>query len=168
MSDNIITVPPGEPHFIIERLFEAPRTLVYRCYTEPRHLARFWGPRGSTLTECRIDLRIGGVWWVRWQTSDGASYGYASVYLEIVPQVRLHYRDAPSDWVFGLEGLPPIELDSTIALEDRGRSTLVTVTVRCRSVAERDENVQRGFTHMVSVGNDRLAEYLSTIDLSEV
>jgi uncharacterized protein YndB with AHSA1/START domain len=168
MSENIVHAPAGENYFTIRRNFEAPRRLIYKCYTEPQHMAHFWGPRETTLAECRIDLRVGGVWKVRWQYPDGRSWGYASVYLAITPDSELHYRDAPNDWVFGLDGLPPVELDSTIALADQGRNTLVTVTVRCASVAARDENLRRGFSGMVSVGNDRLAEYLRTIDLATV
>jgi len=166
MSDgNIVTAPPGENWFSIVRTFAAPRRLVYKCYTEPQHMARFWGPRGSTAT-CRIDLRIGGVWRVDWQFADGSGFGYSSVYLEIVPDERLHYRDAPADWTFGLEGLPPVELLSTISLAGGAATTTVTVKVVCTSVAARDENVQRGFTGMVSVGNDRLADYLEALDRS--
>jgi uncharacterized protein YndB with AHSA1/START domain len=105
---------------------------------------------------------------VRWQYPDGRSWGYASVYLNIVPEAEIHYRDAPNDWVFGLDGLPPVELDSTIALTDQDRNTVVTVTVRCTSVTARDENIRRGFTGMVGIGNDRLAEYLENIDLAQV
>lgn len=164
MTDkNIVSAPPGENWFTIVRSFEAPRRLVYKCYTEPQHMARFWGPRGSTAT-CHIDLRVGGVWRVDWQFADGSGFGYSSVYLDIVPDERLHYRDAPADWVFGLDNLPEAELVSTISLEGTARTTIVTVKVVCASVAARDENVKRGFTGMVSVGHDRLAEYLETLD----
>lgn len=168
MSQNIVHAPPGENYFTISRSFDAPRRLVYKCYTEPQHMSQFWGPREAVRTECRIDLRVGGVWTVRWHYPDGKSFGYASVYLEISPDAELHYRDAPNDWTFGLDGLPPLELDSTIALSDQGRGTSVLVTVRCPSVEARDENVRRGFAGMVGVGNDRLADYLKTIDLAKV
>ena len=164
MADkNIVAAPPGERYFTITRDFAAPRALVYKCYTEPQHMARFWGPRGTTAT-CRIDLRIGGVWRVDWQFPDGSGYGYSSVYLEIVPNERLHYRDAPDEWTFGLDGLPPVELVSTISLDGDANTTTVTVRIECGSVAARDENVERGFTGMVSVGHDRLAEYLVTLE----
>jgi uncharacterized protein YndB with AHSA1/START domain len=168
MGENVVSAPPGENWFSIVRTFDAPRRLIYKCYTEPQHMAHFWGPRDTRLVECRIDLRVGGVWKVRWQYPDGRSWGYASVYLGIVPDAELHYRDAPGDWTFGLDGLPPVELDSSIALADRGRGTTVIVTVRCVSVAARDETVRRGFAGMVGVGHDRLDEYLTTIDLSTV
>jgi len=166
MSDkNIVIAPPGENWFSIVRTFEAPRRLVYKCYTEPQHMARFWGPRGSN-AKCRIDLRVGGVWRVDWRFPDGSGFGYSSVYLEIVPDERLHYRDAPADWIFGLDGLPPADLVSTISLDERDGRTTVTVRVECASIAARDDNIKRGFTGMVSTGHDRLAEYLLTLDLA--
>lgn len=168
MGENVVHAPPGENHFTISRSFDAPRRLVWKCYTEPQHMSQFWGPRDVARIECKIDLRVGGVWTVRWYYPDGRSWSYASVYLGIAPDTELHYRDAPDDWVFGLDGLPPLELDSTITLSDHGRGTNVLVTVRCVSVAARDETVARGFSGMVSTGNDRLAEYLNTIDLAEV
>lgn len=161
MSDNAVTAPAGEAWFSIARTFDAPRGLVWTCYTEPRHMAHFWGPRGSTLEVCTIDLRRAGIWRVRWRFPNGDGWGYASIYLDIVAAERLHYRDAPYDWNGGLEGLPPVELLSTISLADTPTgATQVTVRVECVSTDARDETVRRGFANMVSLGNDRLAEYL--------
>lgn len=161
MSQNVVTVPPGADYFTIERSFEAPRILVWKCYTEPQHLARFWGPREAA-TAATLDLRVGGVWRTVWTYPNGQTYAYSSVYLEIVRPERLHYRDAPNDWVGGLDGLPPAELTSTIGLAEREGRTTVLAHVRAASVALRDETVARGFTGMVSQGNDRLAEYLAS------
>jgi uncharacterized protein YndB with AHSA1/START domain len=163
MSENTVTVPPGADYFTIERSFDAPRRLVWKCYTEPQHLARFWGPRDAT-TRATIDLRVGGVWLTEWTYANGGSYGYASVYLELEEPERIHYRDCPKDWTGGLDGLPPVELVSTITLRDTGGKTEVFVKVVCTSVAARDETVKRGFAGMVGIGHDRLAEYLETLD----
>jgi len=167
MNENVVSAPPGADYFTIARSFDAPRTLVWKCYTEPHHLARFWGPRDATTTST-VDLRVGGVWRTQWRYANGGEYGYNSVYLELVAPERIHYRDAPQDWTGGLDGLPPAELISTINLSEAGGRTQVLAHVRCASVEARDENVRRGFTGMVSVGNDRLAEYLKTIDLAQV
>ena len=167
MSENIVTVPPGADYFTIERTFDAPRTLVWKCYTQPHHLARFWGPHDATTTST-VDLKVGGLWRTKWRYANGGEYGYTSVYLELVEPERIHYRDAPADWAGGLDGLPPAELVSTIMLNEAGRRTKVLAHIRCLSVAARDETVARGFTGMVSVGHDRLAEYLKIIDLAKV
>lgn len=163
MSQTIVNAPEGERWFSIVRSFDAPRTLVYRCYTTPEHMAHFWGPRGSRLTVCDIDLKVGGVWRVRWEFPDGRSWGYSSVYTRIVPDEAVHYRDAPYDWAGGFDGLPPLELDSTIALTGDDRETIVTVTVHWMSVEARDTAVKQGFATMVDTGHQRLAEYLLTL-----
>jgi uncharacterized protein YndB with AHSA1/START domain len=163
MDQNIILVPPGADYFTIERQFNAPRKLIWKCYTDPQHLARFWGPRDAT-TKSTVDLRVGGVWRTQWTYANGGEYGYNSVYLELAEPERIHYRDAPNDWAGGLDGLPPAELTSTISLGETDGQTTVHVHVRAASVAARDETVKRGFTGMVSIGHDRLAEYLATLN----
>ena len=167
MNEQQILVPEGQNYFQIIRRFEAPRALIYKCYTEPRHMVHFWGPHGSTTPVCKIDLRVGGVWRIVMRWANGNEYGYSSVYSEIVAPERIAYRDAPDDWEFGLDGLPPAKLLSTIVLDEAGMGTTVTVTVRCISVEVRDETVRRGFTGMVTQGNERLAEYLRTLDLTQ-
>ena len=163
MSENIVSAPPGESWFSITRRFEAPPGLIWRCYTEPQHLARFWGPRDATTTST-VDLRVGGIWHTQWQYENGSSFGYTSVYLEIAEPRLLRYRDAPNGWSGGLDGLPPVDLLSAITLESKDNGTEVFVKVVCTSVAARDETVRRGFALMVGTGHDRLAEYLKTLD----
>jgi uncharacterized protein YndB with AHSA1/START domain len=163
MSENIVSAPSGENWFSITRTFEAPRRLVWRCYTEPQHLARFWGPRDARTTST-IDLRVGGVWRTEWAYDNGTSFGYSSVYLDLTEPERIHYRDAPNDWPGGLDGLPPVELLSTISLAEADGRTTMAAHVECVSVAARDETVRRGFAGMVSTGNDRLADYLKTLN----
>lgn len=164
MSQNIVLTPADDPVIVITRSFEAPQALVFNCYTEPRHMVHFWGPHGSTTPVCEIDLRPGGVWRTVMRFASGQEFGYTSVYLEIVPRERIVYRDAPDDWKGGLDGLPPVRMHSTIALEADGSGTRVTATVRCPSIAIRDEQIGHGFAEMVKVGNDRLAAYLASLD----
>ncbi len=160
---NVVETPANDPVIFITRTFDAPRALIFKCYTQPEHMVHFWGPHGSTTPVCKIDLRVGGLWRTVMRFASGHEYGYTSVYLEITPPERIVYRDAPDDWPGGLDGLPPPMLHSTIALDEEGGRTTVTVTVRCPSIEFRDEQVRRGFAEMVKVGNDRLAEYLKTL-----
>jgi len=162
MSQNVVTVPPGADFFTIERSFEAPRTLVWNCYTQPQHLARFWGPRDAT-TAATVDLRVGGLWRIEWTYDNGGRYAYTSVYLDLAEPERIHYRDAPDNWAGGLDGLPPAQLLSTITLTEAAGRTTVLAHIQAASVAARDETVSRGFAGMVGIGNDRLADYLPTL-----
>jgi uncharacterized protein YndB with AHSA1/START domain len=162
MNKNIVTTPADEPVILMERMFDAPRALVFRCYTDPVQLAHFWGPRNAR-TKTTLDLKVGGVWVTEWTYDNGGRYGYTSVYLEITPVERIVYRDAPDGWQGGIDGLPPITLHSTITLTEDGQRTRLNVAVLCNSIAERDDNVKRGFALMVGTGNDRLEEYLATL-----
>lgn len=156
---DVVTVPEGADYFTIDRVLSGPRPLIWKCYTEAQHLVRFWGPR-DVKTKATVDLRVGGVWVTRWTYPSGSEYGYASIYTEIAEPERIRYRDAPTDWPGGFDGLPPAQLTSLIELTDKDGGTNVHVHVKAASVALRDDTVARGFAGMVSMGNDRLEEYL--------
>ena len=163
MSKNVVTVPAGADYFTIDRVLDAPRVLIWKCYTEPQHLARFWGPRDAT-TAATVDLRVGGVWRTSWTYQNGSEYGYSSVYLDLIEPERIHYRDAPT----GLAGRPRRTAAGRADLDDRAQRDAMAARLSmsmcaAASVALRDETVARGFAGMVSVGNDRLDEYLRTL-----
>lgn len=159
-----VEAPEEDPVILITRVLEAPRALVWRCYTEPQHMVHFWGPHGSTTPVCEVDLRPGGIWRTVMRFGSGNEYGYTSVYLEIAPPDRIVYRDAPDDWQGGdPETLPPWQIHSTLALAEEGQKTRLSVTVRFRGIAERDDAVKRGFAGMVIQGNERLEDYLKTL-----
>jgi uncharacterized protein YndB with AHSA1/START domain len=161
--DQRVLMPAGERQFQVIREFNAPRALVFDCYTQPKHMVHFWGPHGGTVPECRIDLRVGGVWRVVMRFANGSEYGYSSVYTNIEAPKRLDWRDAPDDWQFGLEGLPPAELVSSIELDDLGGNrTRMTTTVRFLTVEARDQAVRQGFIGMVTQGGERLVAYLAS------
>jgi uncharacterized protein YndB with AHSA1/START domain len=164
MSQNIVETPADESILLITRSFAAPRTLIYRCYTDPQHLARFWGPRNARTRATITALEPGGVWETHWTYDDGGQYSYTSVYIVLKPVEEITYRDAPNGWPGGLEGLPPVSLQTTMLLTEADAETTVKVLVRCTSVAARDQIVKQGFAGMVATGHDRLAEYLQTIE----
>lgn len=161
-----VEAPDAEPVILISRLLDAPRTLVWRCYTEPRHMIHFWGPHGSTTPVCEVDLRPGGIWRTVMRFGSGNEYGYVSVYLEITEPERIVYRDAPDGYT-GTGVLPPWQIHSTLDFAEDGTKTRLSVTVRFRGIAERDDAVTRGFAGMVIQGNERLADYLKTLDQTQ-
>jgi uncharacterized protein YndB with AHSA1/START domain len=164
IPEQQIVIPDGQTHFNVIREFAAPRELVFACYTQPEHMVHFWGPHGGTVPECRIDLRVGGVWRVVMRFANGSEYGYSSVYTRIDAPSFLGWRDAPDAWQGGLDGLPPAEIVSTMELGDLGDDrTRMTLTVRFVSTTARDEAIRRGFTGMVTQGNERLEAYLAKV-----
>src|SRR5258705_13217394 len=95
MTSSIVTTPAGEPVILIERIFAAPRALVFRLITDPFHLAQFHGPHGVTNTISEMDVRPGGYWRQVMRFPDGSEYPLTNVYLEVAEPERLIYRDAP-------------------------------------------------------------------------
>ena len=91
MSDQ-----PQADELVFTRVFEAPRELVFRCMTEPEHLAHFWGPAGvSTPVEnITVDLRPGGAFeTVMVNDADGSQYAMRAVYVEVAAPERLVWTD---------------------------------------------------------------------------
>lgn len=85
---------------VLERVFDAPRDLVFKMFKEPEHLMRWWGPRGWELPVCNVDFRPGGVWHYCMKCVDqnhGEYYGMESwgkaVYKEIIEPEKLVYTD---------------------------------------------------------------------------
>lgn len=66
--------PPGEPISIITHTFDAPRAVVWKATTDPKHVANWWGPRGVTTKVVKLDLRPGGAWRFEHHMPDGSIY----------------------------------------------------------------------------------------------
>jgi uncharacterized protein YndB with AHSA1/START domain len=78
----------------IERIFDAPRSLVFKAWTEPEHLVHWYGPRGFTLPSCKLDLRPGGSWRSCMLSPEGREYWVKGVYREILEPERLVFTYA--------------------------------------------------------------------------
>ncbi|HZU03637.1 MAG TPA: SRPBCC domain-containing protein, partial [Ktedonobacteraceae bacterium] len=87
----------GEQEFVVERQFNAPRTLMFQVFTQPEHLKRWWAPPPYTLPVCTIDLRPGGIWHYCMRSPEGQDQWARSVYQEIVPPEKLVYTTTFAD-----------------------------------------------------------------------
>jgi uncharacterized protein YndB with AHSA1/START domain len=151
--------------FVITRVFDAPRDLVWKAYSESERLMRWWGPNGFTMLVCKIALRLGGVFHYCMRSPDGHDMWGKWVFCEIVAPERIVSTDFFSD----KEGNPVTPAHSGMSA-DWPAETLVTVTFAehegetkltlqhtiLESVAERN-----GAQHGWAESFDRLAEYLA-------
>ena len=161
MSSSIVTRSADEASVTIERVFDAPRTLIFKLITDPFHLVHFYGPRGVTSPVCEMDLRPGGVWRHVVRFPDGREYPITSIYLEVVEPERIVYRDAPDGSTGGLDGLPPPQLVTSILFEELDGRTRLTAHFSATCIAARDKAM--GFADAMSEGNEKLASYLDTL-----
>jgi uncharacterized protein YndB with AHSA1/START domain len=108
------------------RLFKAPRALVFKAFTDPTHLARWWGPHGFTNPVCAFDARPGGALRIHMRAPDGTIYVTSGVIQEIVAPERLVFTIA------ALEGDGTIRLENltTVSFVERAGTTELTLQVR--------------------------------------
>ena len=89
--------PATGREFSITRMFDAPREVVWQCFTEPAHMKEWWGPKGSTIVASTMDLRVGGTYHGAMRDPDGRVMWAKFVYREIVAPERLVWEHSFSD-----------------------------------------------------------------------
>jgi len=147
----------GDREIVMTRVFDAPRELVFKALTTPELLKRWFGPHGWTLTECEVDLRVGGAWRFLSKGPDGRTMGMRGVYREIVPPERIQYTESFDEWVEQGSAL----ITTTLAERD-GRTTLTCVSL-APSREVRDAVIRTGMEHGAAETYDRLADTLHSL-----
>jgi len=140
----------------VSRVFDAPRTLIFRMWAEPAHIRQWWGPRGYTTLYCEMDLRPGGRWRVESRRDeDGYRTAEEGVFREVVEPERLvftHMWDSE-------KGKPGAETLVTVTFaEHEGRTTMTFHQATFTSVEVRDGHIQ-GWSEAF----DMLAEHLADV-----
>jgi uncharacterized protein YndB with AHSA1/START domain len=159
MTATIDVSVADRPVIIITRDFDAPRELVWRCITDPSHVAAWYGGPGFTNPVCEMDLRPGGTWHHVMQAPNGARYTINSVFEEVVEPQRLVWRTIKDP---ERNPAPPTS-HNTITLETHGRRTRWKLVSLFDSIADRDLSAKMGFGQMISAGTDRMAAYLESL-----
>ena len=159
MSAIIDISSVDRPVIIITRDFDAPRELVWQAITDPKQVALWWGAPGFTNPVCEMDVRPGGAWHHVMQAPNGTRYTFDAIFEEIVAPDRMVWRTV-KDPV--RNPAPPTSLN-TVTLEARGRQTRWKLVTLFDSFADRDLSAKMGFAQMVSLGTDRLAAHLETL-----
>lgn len=122
----------GERDLTITRVFNAPRALVFKVWTDPKHLAQWWGPQGFTNPVCEFDARVGGEFRIHMKGPDGAVYPMKGVIREFKPPERLIFTSIATDTAGNhvLEGL------TTVLFDEENGKTKLTLHTRMAAVVE--------------------------------
>lgn len=134
-------VPADRPELTLKRAFNAPREIVYKIWTEPKYVQQWWGVDGSTIVVCELDVRPGGTFRIDMKANDGAIYINRGVYLDVVVNKRIVYKDVRDGTE--LTGNLPVAIH-TVTFEDLNSGTLVTLTSQFAAIQERDMMVRFG------------------------
>ena len=88
------TAETNSKAFVMSRVFDAPRTLLWQCFTDAERMKHWWGPKGYTVLSSKMDLRVGGTYHYGMKTPDGGAMWGLFKYREIVPQEKLVFVNA--------------------------------------------------------------------------
>jgi uncharacterized protein YndB with AHSA1/START domain len=163
---------PGKD-FVLARVFNAPRDLVWKCFTDPERMKQWWGPKGVKILKAKMDLRPGGSYHYGMQTPDGKVMWGKFVYRKIDPQDRIEFINSFSDESGGLTRHPfapnwPLELLSVFTFEDQsGGKTKFTIRwTPHNATAEEQKTFDDGHASMTQGWGgtlDQLEAYLAKI-----
>jgi uncharacterized protein YndB with AHSA1/START domain len=123
----------GERDVTITRTFDAPRSLVFKMWTDPKHLAQWWGPRGFTNPTCDVDVRPGGKIYIIMRGPPGTPYSgdfpMTGEFQEIVAPEKIVFKSFAID----NDGNVLIDGHNTVTFTEEGGKT--TLTIKARAVA---------------------------------
>ena len=119
------TAPYGEASVTLTRVFEAPRALVWKAWTDPKMMARWFGPRGFTNPVCELDVRVGGSLRIVMRGPDGNDYPMKGIFREVLKPERLVFTNIAIDKA----GKHLLEGETTVTFaESNNKTTLVLRT----------------------------------------
>ncbi|HET7710403.1 MAG TPA: SRPBCC domain-containing protein [Thermoanaerobaculia bacterium] len=142
------------PELVLEREFDAPRQLVFKAWTDPAHLARWWGPSGFTNPRCELDVRPGGSIRIDMRDPHGTVYPMTGRFTEVAPPERLVFSAEALDE----NGKPVLEDLTTVTFRERGGKTLVTVAARVVRVVGIGAEYLKGMKEGWNQSLDRLED----------
>lgn len=148
----------ADREIVATRVFDAPRALVFKAWTDPAHIGQWWGPRGFTTTTYAMDAKPGGVWRFCMHGPDGVDYENRFTFLEIVEPGRIVYKHG------GGKESDPDHFQGTVTFEDQGGKTRLTMRMLFPTAAARDAAVEKyGAVEGLDQTLDRLGEYAANL-----
>ena len=137
-----LTLPTDE-QILITREFDAPKHLVYKAWTTPELVKRWWHANRGEVTVVEIDLRVGGRWRYAMVTDDGFEVAFHGEYREIVPDERIVSTEIYEGLPEGVSDEEAATVNTAIFAEANGRTT-VTLLIQATSKASRDAIIDSG------------------------
>jgi uncharacterized protein YndB with AHSA1/START domain len=137
---------PSDREVKVTRSFKAPRTLVYRAYSEPQLVRRWLDHPGWSMPVCEMDVRVGGRYQWRWRSDDGKQeFGFSGAFREVVPASRIVHTQAYEPGTLG-GSFPGEDAIITVTFTEESGVTTVTTLIDFGSKEARDGAVKTGMT----------------------
>jgi uncharacterized protein YndB with AHSA1/START domain len=142
---------PADEQILITREFDAPKHLVYRAFTTPELVKRWWHANRGEMTVAEIDLRVGGKWRYVMVAEGDFEVGFHGEYREIVPNERIVSTEI-------YEGMPGAEAVNTMTLTEADGRTTLEILVQHASKEHRDAHIESGMEAGMQDAMDLLEE----------
>ena len=160
-----LTLPTDE-QILITREFDAPKELVYKAWTTPELLRRWWHAKRGEVTVVEIDLRVGGKWRSVMVTPDGFEVGFHGEYREIVPNERLVSTETYEGLPEGVSEADGTTLNTATFSETDGRTT-VTLLIQAPNKTSRALSSVSGLRKPANTSTPRLTAGRSAISSNQ-
>jgi uncharacterized protein YndB with AHSA1/START domain len=147
---------PTDTQILITREFDAPRHLVYRVWTTPELIRRWWSARRGEVTVAEVDLRVGGRWRYAMRANGGFEVAFHGEFREVVPNERLVRTEV-------YEAFPEAPAVSTETFTESDGRTTVTMLIEHALKEHRDAHVQSGMEDGLQDALDLLEEIVSAL-----
>jgi uncharacterized protein YndB with AHSA1/START domain len=159
-STPAATVISGS-EFTMERIFHAPRELLFEAWSDPNHLVHWWSPKPWEVTVCKVDFRPGGLWVYGMKGPDGSESWGRAIYREIVKPERIVFVDSfADDQGNPLSGMP--EMVITVDFIDLGDQSKIKFNCAFANEADLQKTVGFGMVEGLNQCFAQLDEYLAT------
>jgi uncharacterized protein YndB with AHSA1/START domain len=156
MAVAVPTKPLAERELTITRVFDAPRELVFKAWTDAKHIAQWWGPKGFTNPVCEIDARVGGMLRVHMRAPDGTIYPMKGEIRELVAPERLVFTSIAVD----MAGRHLLEGVTTVTFANEGGKTRMTLQAKAVAVVEEAGAYLQGMDAGWTQSIDKLQAFL--------
>jgi uncharacterized protein YndB with AHSA1/START domain len=150
-SGTAVVTLPTDTQIQITREFNAPRHLVYRAWTTPELIRRWWAGDHGEVTSIEVDLRVGGAWRYVMTANGGFEVAFHGEYREVVPDERIVSTEI-------YEGVPDAQAVSTVTFAGTEERTTVTILVQHTSQEHRDAHLNSGMEGGLQEALDDLEE----------
>jgi uncharacterized protein YndB with AHSA1/START domain len=150
-SGTAVVTLPTETQILITREFDAPRHLVYKAYTTPELIKRWWSGDRGEVTSAEVDLRVGGRWRYVMTANGGFEVAFHGEFREIVPNERLVSTEV-------YEGMPEAEAVNTNTFTEKDGRTILTILSQHSSQAFRDAVINSGMEGGMQEAMDHLEQ----------
>ncbi len=154
------SVTPSEWDLVITRVFDAPRELVFRAWTETRHVAQWWGPKGFTNPVCEMDVRTGGALRIHMRAPDGVVYPMKAVFQEVVEPERLVFVSSALD----ANGNSMFDVLNTVTFAEQRGKTALTLQARVIKATAMAPQYLKGMEMGWTQSLDKLGDHLGKME----